>query len=44
MLIANKYRILNSISEGEFGKVYKGENIRTSEKVAIKIVVKINLY
>lgn len=42
MLIANKYRILNSISEGEFGKVYKGENIRTSEKVAIKIESKDN--
>ena len=42
MLIANKYRILDGITEGEFGKVYKGDDIRTSEKVAIKIESKDN--
>jgi serine/threonine protein kinase len=36
-MIANKYKILNKISEGSFGLVYKGQNIRTGEKVAIKI-------
>jgi serine/threonine protein kinase len=36
-MIANKYKILNKISEGSFGFVYKGQNIRTGEKVAIKI-------
>jgi len=36
-MISNKYKILNKISEGSFGFVYKGQNIRTGEKVAIKI-------
>jgi serine/threonine protein kinase len=36
-MIANKYKILNKISEGSFGFVYKGQNIRTGENVAIKI-------
>lgn len=36
-MIANKYKILNKISEGSFGLVYKGQNIRTREMVAIKI-------
>jgi len=36
-MIANKYKILNKISEGSFGLVYKGQNIRTGENVAIKI-------
>jgi serine/threonine protein kinase len=36
-MIANKYRILDKIGHGEFGTVYKGENIRTNELVAIKL-------
>lgn len=36
-MISNKYKILNKISEGSFGLVYKGQNVRTGEKVAIKI-------
>jgi serine/threonine protein kinase len=39
-MIANKYKIINKISEGEFGEVYKAENIRTNEKVAIKFEYK----
>jgi len=35
--IANKYEIIEKIGEGTFGKVFKGKNIRTEEKVAIKI-------
>ena len=31
MIIANKYKILKEIGKGAFGKVYKGENIRTKE-------------
>lgn len=36
-IICNKYRILEKIGEGSFGLIYKGENIRTREKVAIKV-------
>lgn len=36
-IIANKYRLLNQIGEGAFGKVYRGENIRTRELVACKL-------
>ena len=37
MIVANKYKILEEIGKGAFGKVYKGENIRTKELVAIKV-------
>ena len=37
MIIANKYKIISSITSGAFGQLYKGENIRTKEQVAIKI-------
>lgn len=37
MLIANKYKIIEQINEGQFGVVVKGYNIRTNEYVAIKI-------
>jgi serine/threonine protein kinase len=33
----SKYRILNKISSGTFGQVYKGQNERTREMVAIKV-------
>jgi serine/threonine protein kinase len=36
-LINNKYKIIEELGEGSFGKIYKGENIRTNELVAIKI-------
>jgi len=36
-LINNKYQILNAIGFGTFGTIYKGQNIRTHEYVAIKI-------
>ena len=35
--INNKYKITEELGEGSFGKIYKGENIRTNELVAIKI-------
>jgi serine/threonine protein kinase len=41
-LIANKYKLLNKIGEGSFGSIYKGENIRTKEYVAIKVEPIIN--
>ena len=39
-MISNKYKILDKLNSGNFGLVYKGENIRTKEKVAIKIIKK----
>ena len=36
-IIANKYIIDSLISEGAFGKVYKGFHKKTREPVAIKI-------
>ena len=36
-LINNKYKLLNEIGKGSFGSIYKGENVRTREKVAIKV-------
>ena len=37
VVINNKYIILKKIGEGSFGSIYKGENIRTHEYVAIKV-------
>jgi casein kinase I family protein HRR25 len=42
MLIANKYKLIEKINNGEFGAIYKGENMRTKELVAIKIESKMN--
>lgn len=39
-MISNKYQILDKISSGSFGMVYKGINNRTNEPVAIKIIQK----
>jgi serine/threonine protein kinase len=37
MILANKYKLLEKLSEGSFGTVYKATNIRTGELVAVKI-------
>ena len=43
-LINKKYRMLEKIGEGSFGLIYKGENVRTRELVAIKVEpIKYNL-
>ncbi len=36
-IIGNKYKIISKIGEGSFGQIFKGQNIRTSELVAIKM-------
>jgi casein kinase I family protein HRR25 len=36
-LINKKYRIVEKIGEGAFGLIYKGENVRTKELVAVKV-------
>ena len=36
-LINKKYKIIEKIGEGTFGLIYKGENVRTRELVAIKV-------
>jgi serine/threonine protein kinase len=36
-IIANKYKIIQKIGSGTFGSIFEGINIRTHEKVAIKI-------
>ena len=37
ILINNKYKIIEKLGSGCFGEIYKGENIRTQEQVAIKV-------
>lgn len=37
IIINNKYKIITKIGSGTFGSIYKGQNIRTNEYVAIKI-------
>lgn len=36
-IINNKYLLLSELGSGNFGSIYKGQNIRTKEYVAIKI-------
>lgn len=36
-IINNKYILINKLGEGSFGSIYKGQNIRTKEYVAIKV-------
>jgi len=37
VIIANKYKLLEQIGKGAFGSIYKAQNIRTNQTVAIKM-------
>jgi len=37
MIIVNKYEIENIIGQGSFGSIYQGTNLRSREKIAIKV-------
>jgi serine/threonine protein kinase len=39
-MLSNKYNIIKKLSEGSFGTIYKGENVRTNKFVAIKFEAK----
>jgi serine/threonine protein kinase len=41
--IAGKYELIKKISEGSFGVVFQGKNIRTQEPVAVKVELKKNI-
>lgn len=36
-IINNKYKLINKIGSGSFGSIYKAQNVRTNEYVAIKV-------
>ncbi len=36
-LVANKYKLIEKIGDGSFGVIYRGQNIRTNEFVAVKV-------
>jgi serine/threonine protein kinase len=36
-IINKKYKLLNRLGSGSFGSIYKGQNLRTKEYVAIKV-------
>jgi len=37
IIVGNKYKIIKQIGSGSFGDIFEGVNMRTSEKVAIKM-------
>lgn len=39
-MIANRYKVVDKLTNGSFGTIYKGQNIRTDELVAIKLELK----
>ena len=38
-LFFNKYKPVNKLGEGSFGKIYSAENINTHQKFALKMVI-----
>jgi hypothetical protein len=39
IIVGNKYKLIKQIGSGSFGSIFEGVNVRTSEKVAIKIEI-----
>lgn len=39
-MISNKYKLIQKLSQGQFGIIYKAENVRTNDYVAIKFEAK----
>ena len=37
IMLTTKYKIIEKLKGGSFGIIYKGQNIRTFEHVAIKV-------
>jgi serine/threonine protein kinase len=37
IIVGNKYKLLQQIGSGSFGSIFEGMNVRTNEKVAIKM-------
>lgn len=37
-LVAGKYRLIQKINEGSFGKIYQAYDIQTNQNVAVKFV------
>ena len=37
IVLNDKYKIIEELGEGAFGKIYVGKNINTDEKIAVKL-------
>ena len=42
-IIGNRYHLVHGIGRGKFGKVYEARDLQSSEPVAVKVIVRIDL-
>eukprot|EP01048_Picozoa_sp_COSAG05_P017111 COSAG05_NODE_2290_length_3269_cov_2.473186_2_plen_443_part_00 len=42
-IIGNRYHLIHGIGRGKFGKVYEARDLHSSEPVAVKVIVRIDL-